>query len=223
VEMGRLRHALRAYALDSEDPAELLGRLDRQVRHFDPDVMATVVCGIVEPGGEKMQLSTAGHPPPVVSAGSTLQAAVLDLPPDLPIGVDASRRRRVSSVAVPPGTAMCFYTDGLIERRGQSISVGLDRLAGTVFAGPAESVCAAVMSALVGAQPRADDIALLVMRREVTEAQVLDVRLPAVPASLKSIRTAIRRWLSWIRADRDASADLLAAVGEPCANGIQHA
>ena len=111
VEMGRLRHALRAYALDSEDPAELLGRLDRQVRHFDPDVMATVVCAIIEPSGEKMRLSTAGHPPPVVSAGADLPAAVLDLPADLPIGVDASRRRHEH------GRAAAGHRGVLLHRR----------------------------------------------------------------------------------------------------------
>jgi serine phosphatase RsbU (regulator of sigma subunit)/anti-sigma regulatory factor (Ser/Thr protein kinase) len=223
VEMGRLRHALRSYALDTHDPAELLRRLDRQVRHFDPIVMATVICAVVEPSGEKMRVSTAGHPPPVVSAGSELHAAILDLPTDLPIGVDVSRQRHVSTVALPPGTAVCFYTDGLVERRGRSLTEGLDRLSDAVFAGPAESVCAAVMSALVGAEPQIDDIALLVLRREVTDADVLDLEMPAAPASLRSIRSAMRRWLTGIRADRDASADLLAAVGEACANAIEHA
>ena len=223
VEMGRLRHALRAYALDSEDPAELLRRLDRQVRHFDPDVMATVICAMIEPSGEKMRVSTAGHPPPVVSAGADLPAAVLDLPADLPIGVDTSRQRHVSTVALPAGTAVCFYTDGLVERRGRSLGEGLDRLTDAVFAGPAESVCAAVMSALIGVEPQIDDIALLVLRRNVTDADVLDLQVPAAPESLKPIRTAMRRWLAGIRADRDASADILAAVGEACANAIEHA
>ena len=51
VEMGRLRHALRAYTLDTADPAELLHRLDRQVRQFEPDVMATILCAVVDPTG----------------------------------------------------------------------------------------------------------------------------------------------------------------------------
>jgi hypothetical protein len=42
VAMGRLRSALRAYAVDCHDPAELLGKLDRQVRQFEPEVMAIV-------------------------------------------------------------------------------------------------------------------------------------------------------------------------------------
>jgi hypothetical protein len=221
--MGRLRSALRAYALDTEDPAELLRRLDRKVRHFEPAIMATVLCAVVAPAGDHMRLSTAGHPPPVVSASPDLPAAILELPADLPVGV-AERLRHTSGMALPAGTTMCLYTDGLIERRGQSLTVGLERLSRAVFAGPAESVCAAVMSDLVGVQPPDDDIAVLVIRRpDATRTDPLNLHLPAVPASLKPIRTAIRHWLARIPASRADTADLVAAVGEACANTIEHA
>jgi anti-sigma regulatory factor (Ser/Thr protein kinase) len=224
VEMGRLRHALRAYTLDTSDPAELLHRLDRQVRQFEPEVMATVLCAVVDPSGEQMRLSTAGHPPPVVSGGPDLPAAILDLPADLPIGVRPDAGRRVTTVALPPGTAMCLYTDGLVERRGQPLDTGLDALTRAMSAGPAETVCAAVMQALVGAESAADDIAVLVLRRQPrADTGNLTMQLPAASTSLKPLRTAMRRWLSGLRADRRATADLLTAVGEACANAIEHA
>ena len=223
VEMARLRHALRAYTLETADPADILDRLDRQVRHFEPDVMATVLCAVVDPAGEQMRVSTAGHPPPVISAGADLPAAVLELPTDLPIGV-AAGRRHASTIALPPGTAVCLYTDGLVERRGQSLTVGLDRLAKAMFAGPAESVCAGIMQALVGADPPSDDIALLVLRRRPrADGDALELELPAVPGALKSLRIAVRRWLESVGADRQATADVLTAVGEACANSIEHA
>ena len=171
-----------------------------------------------------MRLSTAGHPPPVISASADLPAAVLDLPADLPIGVDPDRRRHASVVTLPPGTAVCMYTDGLIERRGRPLTVGLEQLTAAVFAGPAESVCTAVMQALVGADPPADDIALLVLRRHpLTDTDTLTLQLPARSASLKPLRIAMRRWLADIGADRQATADLLTAVGEACTNAIEHA
>jgi anti-sigma regulatory factor (Ser/Thr protein kinase)/putative methionine-R-sulfoxide reductase with GAF domain len=227
VAMGRMRQALRASTLDTADPAELLRRLDRQVRQFEPGVMATVLCAVLDPSGNTMRLSTAGHPPPVMAAGDDLPAAVLELPADLPIGVDADSRRHVSTVALPPGTAICLYTDGLVERRGRSLTEGLHKLTAALFTGPAESVCAAVMQALVGAQPPADDIAVLVLRRQPTadstDVGALELQLPATPTSLRSLRTAMRRWLARLRADRQATADLLTAVGEACANAIEHA
>ena len=202
-------------------------RLDRQVRHFDPDVMATVICAVVDPSGEHMRLSTAGHPPPVISAGADLPAAILDLPADLPIGVDDQpARRHVSTVALPPGTAVCLYTDGLVERRGRSLDAGLDRLADAMFAGPAESVCAAVMQALVGADPPSDDIALLVLRRNPSStAPATRSTSSCRPRRARSSPSASRcvAGSSTIRADRQATADLLTAVGEACANAIEHA
>lgn len=66
-------------------------------------------------------------------------------------------------------------------RRRQPLTAGLDRLTSAMFAGPAESVCAAVMQALVGAEPP-DDIAVLVLRRRAgADTGALELRLPATP------------------------------------------
>jgi serine phosphatase RsbU (regulator of sigma subunit) len=192
VDMSWLRHALRAYTLETADPADVLDRLNRQVRHFEPEVMATVLCAVVDPLAEHMRLSTAGHPPPMISVGPGLPAAILDLPADAPIGVTSSGRRHTSTVALPPGTAVCLYTDGLVERRRRSLDDGLDRLAHAMFAGPAESVCATIMHELVGSDPPADDIALLVLRRQPspeTDGDTLELELPAAPGSLKPLRS----------------------------------
>jgi hypothetical protein len=59
---------------------------------------------------------------------------------------------------------VCFYTDGLVERRNAPIDDGLTRLRGAVAAEPPEAVCVSVMGALVGREQPGDDIALLVMR-----------------------------------------------------------
>jgi sigma-B regulation protein RsbU (phosphoserine phosphatase) len=69
-------------------------------------------------------------------------------------------------VKIPPGTLLCFYTDGLIERPGLPVDDGLTLLCQAVTAQPPETACAAVMAALVGSQPAYDDIALLMLRRQ---------------------------------------------------------
>ena len=61
---------------------------------------------------------------------------------------------------------LCFYTDGLIERRGQPIDDALTRLCQLVRAEPPEDACVRVMGAMVGNEPALDDIALLVFRRQ---------------------------------------------------------
>ena len=86
------------------------------------------------------------------------------------IGVAAGADRPVSTVQIPPGALLCFYTDGLIERPGQLIDDGLARLCRAVAAEHPEAACSAVMGALVGSEPARDDIALLMVRRKVLPA-----------------------------------------------------
>jgi serine phosphatase RsbU (regulator of sigma subunit) len=64
-----------------------------------------------------------------------------------------------------PGTTVGCYTDGLIERRGEAIDRGLERLRAAFYAGAPEDVCSTVMSELIGSSPVEDDTALLVFRR----------------------------------------------------------
>jgi sigma-B regulation protein RsbU (phosphoserine phosphatase) len=165
VIMGRMRSALRAYALETRDPAEALSRLDRKMQHFEPDALATVLYAVFDRSLDQMHISLAGHFPPVIARpGQPVEVA--DIPTGLMIGIVPNPPRLVTSVSVPPGTLLCFYTDGLIERPGELIDDGLARLCQAIPAGPPEVACAAVMAALVGSQPSRDDIALLIARRQ---------------------------------------------------------
>ena len=67
VIMGRIRSALRAYALQTADPAEVLDRLDRKMRYFEPDALATVLCAMVSPSRDQVRISCAGHLPPIIA------------------------------------------------------------------------------------------------------------------------------------------------------------
>jgi len=164
VIMGRMRSALRAYALEASDPAKVLGRLDRKMQHFEPEAMATVLYAVLDPGLDRMRVCLAGHFPPVI-AHPGRPAELAEVAAGLMIGAVAGARRPVTTVRIPPGTLLCFYTDGLVERAGEVIDDGLDRLCQAVTAGPPDAACSAVMRALVGSEPARDDIALLMLRR----------------------------------------------------------
>ncbi|HEY2057415.1 MAG TPA: GAF domain-containing SpoIIE family protein phosphatase [Amycolatopsis sp.] len=165
VIMGRLRSALRAYALDCEDPAEVLGKLDRKANHFEHGVMATVAYGVLDAGHEQLALSLAGHlPPVVVSAGRP--AGLVPAPADPPIGLSlGTPRRRTTMVPLPPGTVAAFYTDGLVERRDRPVDEGMRQLTELLRVEDPERACSRVMAAMVGARPSPDDVALVVLLR----------------------------------------------------------
>jgi putative methionine-R-sulfoxide reductase with GAF domain len=164
VIMGRMRSALRAYALETADPAEVLAKLDAKMQHFEPGVLATVAYAVFEPGLDRMHICSAGHYPPVVASPGP-PAELADVPAGVLIGVIPGAQREVATVKIRPGTLVCFFTDGLIERRDDPIDRGLARLCQAVTPQPADAACAAVMAALVGSEPARDDIALLMFWR----------------------------------------------------------
>ncbi|KAB2381929.1 PP2C family protein-serine/threonine phosphatase [Actinomadura montaniterrae] len=164
VVMGRMRSALRSYALETTDPAEALGKLNRKMMHFEPDATATVLYAVCDPALDRVRLSSAGHPPPVLALPGRPAEAV-DMKFDLLIGLDETTARHTTVVELPPGALLCFYTDGLIERRDDSVDSGIARLCGAVRADPPEQVAAAVMGALIGRERAEDDVALLLLRR----------------------------------------------------------
>lgn len=164
VVMGRMRSALRAYALDADDPAEVLRKLNRKMLHFEPEATATVLYAVVDAAAGRVRLSSAGHPPPVLAPPDG-PAEPVDMKFDVLIGLGEDVPRRTRTLDLPPGALLCFYTDGLIERRDESILAGIARLCEAAYAGSPEAVGAAVMSALIGRQAAQDDVALLLARR----------------------------------------------------------
>ncbi|ATY12285.1 diguanylate phosphodiesterase [Amycolatopsis sp. AA4] len=165
VIMGRLRSALRAYALDCDDPAEVLAKLDRKAVHFEHGVMATVAYAVFDENQHRLQISLAGHLPPTLVSPDR-PAELLKAPADPPIGLALSPHpRRVTTVDIGPDTVLAFCTDGLVERRDQLVDTGLARLADVMRVEDPDQLCGRIMNALIGNRRAQDDIALLVIRR----------------------------------------------------------
>ena len=165
VVMGRIRSALRAYSLLDEPPERVLDLVDRKVNHFEVGAMVTVACAVLDPPYESMTITLAGHPPPMIA--SVGQRAVLaEVEPSPPIGTQLSfGNRRSTTVPLAPDSVVAFYTDGLIERRGESLDVGFSRLRQAMSLGPAENVARDIMRHVIGNHVPQDDIALVVMSR----------------------------------------------------------
>jgi sigma-B regulation protein RsbU (phosphoserine phosphatase) len=164
VVMGRMRSALRAYALESPDPADVLAKLDRKMQHFEPGALATVLYAVLDRTLDRVRVSCAGHLPPVVAVpGQPSEHA--EVHADLMIGVMPGVERQAASVKIPPGGLLALYTDGLVERREIPLEDGLSHLKNVIRPAPPDVVCSAVMGAMVGTERTRDDIALLVFRR----------------------------------------------------------
>jgi sigma-B regulation protein RsbU (phosphoserine phosphatase) len=177
VIMGRMRSVLRAYALETSDPAVALTKLDRKIQYFEPDAMATVMYGVYDSASGELAVSCAGHPPPVLATPGQ-PGDLLAIRPDPPIGAADAPARHTATATIPPGGLIACYTDGLVERRDRAIDAGISQLAATmdrVLASRdsrkgrpvplAQDTCAAIMRDLVGHAEAPDDVALLVAYR----------------------------------------------------------
>lgn len=164
IVMGRLRSALRAYALEFPDPAEVLVKLGRKASHFEAHTMATVAYAVIDLTTSHMRLALAGHPPPALAVpgrGTAFVEATLDPPIGYHLGAAG---RQSTGVDLPPGALLALFTDGLVERRGQNLDTQLEKLRQAITPLAPETACARIMATLVGDQPANDDIALLVIR-----------------------------------------------------------
>jgi serine phosphatase RsbU (regulator of sigma subunit) len=165
VVMGRMRSALRSYALEFPEPAAVLSKLDQKMQYFEGEVMATVSYAVLDPASGQVRISAAGHFPPVMAAPGG-RGVLAEIAVDAPIGVADAPDRQLTTLALVPGAVLCFFTDGLVERRNKPLDDGIALLCETVWPGPPETVCLSVMRALVGSEHPGDDIALLVLRRQ---------------------------------------------------------
>jgi putative methionine-R-sulfoxide reductase with GAF domain len=162
--MGRLRSALRAYAIETPDPADALERLDRKAQHFEAGQMMTVLYGVLELGTQRMELSSAGHLLPILASPGR-EAALVEAWVDPPLGVLHQVKRHRTTVEVPVGAALCLFTDGLVERRHVPLDDNLNMLRKAMTASHPEVVCRSVLAALLNDQTNPDDVAVLVIRR----------------------------------------------------------
>ena len=163
VIMGRMRSALRAYALEFPDPEDVVRKLDQKMQYFEGEVMATLSYALLDPVSGRLRISSAGHFPPVIAAPGQ-RAALAEIAVDAPVGVADAVRRQVTTLTLVPGSVLCFFTDGLVERRNSPLDDYIARLCQTVSLESPESVCRSVMGALLGSEHSGDDIALLALR-----------------------------------------------------------
>jgi serine phosphatase RsbU (regulator of sigma subunit)/anti-sigma regulatory factor (Ser/Thr protein kinase) len=181
--MAQVRGLLRgvAHSLGGQ-PAEVLTGLDRAMSDLGVDAIVTAVLARVEPpapgsgGAGLLRWSNAGHPPPVVLRRDG-SSELLDTSPELLLGVQPSTGRTDQELRLEPGMTVLFYTDGLVERRGEALGVGLEWLRHRVSALvqlPLDALCDALLGEL-SAQAE-DDVALLAIRTDAdADLQAADV------------------------------------------------
>jgi serine phosphatase RsbU (regulator of sigma subunit)/PAS domain-containing protein len=168
--MVAARNSLRGLAITGAGPGELLRMLNEVMCHFTSAAVGTVVCGRYNPATRVLRWARAGHLPPVVVRRGT--GSELPLPAGVLLGMDPDARYEEATQALAPGDTLLLFTDGLIERRGESIVDVLGDFVATVASqaapapdGPEPTAAAQADRILASATSDTDDDACLVAVR----------------------------------------------------------
>ncbi|GAA3792735.1 hypothetical protein GCM10022206_35580 [Streptomyces chiangmaiensis] len=165
--MGMLRSALSAAIRALERPAQALEVLGLYARSVEGALNTTAVKAMVDTRSELIIYSSAGHLPPVLvhPDGSY---DLLDQATDPPLGARPQHvPRPQAGRTYTAGDTLVLYTDGLIERRGEHIEVGLARLTealGRHCTLAPECLADALLTQLGVEGGARDDIALMIVR-----------------------------------------------------------
>jgi PAS domain S-box-containing protein len=222
--MGQLRSALRAYALDDVGPGEVLARLNRFQLLMGIDSMATAVLLELDPGRGTARYANAGHPPPVL-IGSDGEPVYLDDVRSAPLGALEDATFDEAEIELGPGATVVLYTDGLVERRGQSLDEGFSRLRDALRTGEPdpEALCEAILGGTLGAATSDDDVTFVVANSPSSLGSRVALSLPGDQDGLQSLRATLRRWLSEQEAVGALAAEVTMATNEAVQNAIEHA
>ncbi|ANZ39652.1 hypothetical protein BBK82_30035 [Lentzea guizhouensis] len=219
--MGQLRSACRALLLQEIGPARALMALDQFAAGVPGALCTTVFCGVLDPTTGHLTYSSAGHPPAILALldGTT---QLLNEGRSIPLAVKPGVHRSEAECTLPPRSTLLTYTDGLVERRRSSLNEGIDKAAHAVQQGRAnglEDLAGQLMTTLAPAGGYDDDVALLLYRHPAP----LDLTFRAEPGQLYAARSTLRTWLSQCGLSTSLSQGILLAVGEACANAVEHA
>jgi serine phosphatase RsbU (regulator of sigma subunit) len=124
--MASLQFAGHAYAQEGYSPAMILERLSRSVDIERDDHFATVLCGLADLAAHTLVLASAGHLPPLIRSGGDARFAAIK--PGPPVGIPRKAPLEETEMTMAAGDVLIAYTDGLVERRGEILDVGLKRL-----------------------------------------------------------------------------------------------
>ncbi|SCL47912.1 Serine phosphatase RsbU, regulator of sigma subunit [Micromonospora citrea] len=199
ARMGQVRAALRALALSDPRPDAVLAGLDRLVTSLGAEggtheLFVTVVFGVVDAERQQLTLASAGHPAPLVrrcAPDGQPVAAYVDVPAGAPLGLGC--RPPTTTVRFAPGDTLLLFSDGVVERRRQGLTAGLDALAAAVAgasSGDPRALCAVATAAVPGATE--DDVAVLAVEYAERPSRSASMEVPAEPTA----PSRVRHWMT---------------------------
>lgn len=174
ARMGQLRSAITALRLLSDGPDELILHLHRLCDL--PEHFATAICARLAPTGQLLW-SSAGHFSPIV-AHPDGTVDYLQGEPSPPLGTGVEGAVAMHSSQLSSRDMVVLFTDGLVERRDETLAESLAALLDEIGEGAMHELGPAalvdrLLTARQDAGPTSDDIAVLAVQVDVDLARAL--------------------------------------------------
>ncbi|GGR10205.1 SpoIIE family protein phosphatase [Streptomyces netropsis] len=126
--MAQLRFTAKGMVVTGSSLTGALHRLNTLLLHTrDHHATATLVLGRYDPADRCLTWVQAGHPPPLLVRHG--KAEFLSPPEGILLGATLRPFFGEAVCRIAPGDHLLLYTDGLVERPGEHLDEGLDRLA----------------------------------------------------------------------------------------------
>ncbi|QLL07187.1 SpoIIE family protein phosphatase [Mycobacterium vicinigordonae] len=224
--MGQLRSSSRALLLTGARPAVLLEQLDAAASTIPDAYCTTVFLAILDTESGVLEYSNAGHMPAVLvqaQPGSKSVTYMLTDARSVPLAVRRNETRPQAAEVLAPGSTLMLFTDGLVERRHESIDEGLARVADVLTDSahlPIDAVADAVLEQLAPQAGYDDDVAMVVYRHHLPP---LRIQTDATAEQLAPLRRQLTPWLQSANVSDEQTSDIVLVVCEAAANCVEHA
>ena len=222
--MAATKTRLGASVATADSPAAVLTRVNRDTaRNNDQCMFVTVWCGILDIGSGTITYANAGHNPPAVRRADG-RVEFLDIASAPALGIDEDAAYREGTITLEPGDVLVMYTDGVTEALdGRQELFSEHRLQTELAASglrDAQDLAGRVLArvaAFAGDNPQADDIALLVLRRDPA-----GLRLASLLSELPRLAVEVARLGREHDLPEAVVSDLTLALEEAVSNVIRH-
>ncbi len=226
VVMGQVRAALRAYALIDPDPSVLLDRLDTLVVSLGaPEQIVTVAYGVISADRTQIELGVAGHPAPLLGRPGR-EPFPLPLPGGAALGLHTGTWV-TTTVPLPPGSLLLFFSDGLVETRSLELDEGIEELAQRLATTDRRRRHPRELCPRLAEEMRRhdsdDDVTMLAVLSTVgMNLQTATTELPADSSASPLARRALSRWLTSWDVDEEVTETAVLCLSELVTNAVIH-
>jgi PAS domain S-box-containing protein len=220
--MGQLRSSARALLINGAEPALLLEQLDSAASLIPNAYCTTVFLAVLDTDTGLLHYSNAGHMPAVL-AGPESGTSLINDARSVPLAVRRDQPRPQASLLLPLGSTLMLFTDGLVERKYESIDDGIDRAAAALVETmtlPLDAVSDVVLRELAPAAGYDDDVAMVIYRRQRSPLRIESI---AAADELADIRHRLGDWLREAGVAQPMIDDIVLVINEACTNCVEHA